>query len=98
MKLLSKDRYKIFHKIGEGGTGVVYKAKDLYLARTVAIKKIRTRLIPHKDNDEMLSEGVKNAARLKHPNIVTIYDFGEIVEGFLTLPLSNSLGSIFIED
>lgn len=73
-------RYEIERKIGSGGMAIVYKAFDPHLSRSVAIKLIR------KDNFtlgqfKLLSERFKREARalarLNHPNIVQIYDFGE---------------------
>lgn len=70
-------KYEILGTIGQGGMGVVYKARDPLIDRVVAIKTIRTDAA---ENDrELLSRlamEAKTAGRLQHPNIVTIYDFG----------------------
>lgn len=70
-------KYEILSVLGEGGMGVVYKARDPLLDRTVAVKTIRF------SSDEVRSEllarlmtEAKSAARLQHPNIVTVFELG----------------------
>lgn len=69
--------YQLIEQIGQGGMGVVYRAKQTSLGRTVAIKIIR----PDKNNQkEVLRRFRKEAesiARLDHPNIVKIFQYGE---------------------
>jgi serine/threonine protein kinase/formylglycine-generating enzyme required for sulfatase activity len=71
------DRYSVIEKIGAGGMGTVYKAKDSKLDRVVAIKKMLM-LLP--DNDQATKRFITEAtsiAHLNHPNIVQVYDRGE---------------------
>jgi eukaryotic-like serine/threonine-protein kinase len=72
-------RYEIVGELGRGAMGVVYKAKDPTIGRTVALKTMR--LDVHGLDSEDLLRRFKNEARaaglLNHPNIVTIYDAGE---------------------
>lgn len=69
--------YEIASKIGEGGMGVVYKARQPRLGRHVAIKL----LLPQGRFDPSLAARFEQEARLiaslRHPNIVTVIDFGE---------------------
>ncbi len=71
-------RYKILSIIGQGAMGVVYKAVDPMIDRTVAIKTVNLSL----NKDELAEyelrfrQEIKAAGRLNHPNIVTIYDVG----------------------
>ena len=79
MALQKIGRYEITAELGKGAMGVVYKATDPNIGRTVAIKT--TRLDTHGLETADLLRRFKNEARsagaLSHPNIVTIYDAGE---------------------
>ncbi|MGO9442444.1 MAG: protein kinase domain-containing protein [Terriglobales bacterium] len=79
MSLQKIGRYDITGELGKGAMGVVYKATDPNIGRTVAIKT--TRLDAHGLDTEDLLRRFRNEARaagtLNHPNIVTIYDAGE---------------------
>lgn len=74
-------RYRLVRVLGRGAMGVVYEALDERLGRTVAIKTV---LRSHLDNESTAQDyaarfvrEAQAAARLSHPNIVTVYDFGE---------------------
>lgn len=69
--------YKIIDQIGQGGMGVVYKAKDLNLERTVAIKFLPAHLASSEENKKRFLLEAKAAASLNHPNIMSIYEIGE---------------------
>jgi serine/threonine protein kinase len=74
------DRYQIQEVIGEGGMAVVYKAYDTRLEREVAIKVIRTDQFGPAVLDRILKRFEREAkalARLSHPNIVKVHDYGE---------------------
>lgn len=79
MELKNLGRYEILSPIGKGAMGVVYRAVDPMLQRTVAVKTINLFL----DDDELAEyearffQEAKAAGRLNHPNIVTIYDAGK---------------------
>jgi serine/threonine protein kinase/Flp pilus assembly protein TadD len=68
--------YRVVAKIGEGGMGVVYKAEDTRLERTVALKFLPPHSIDQRHKKRFLEEA-RNAARLHHPNICPIYDVDE---------------------
>ena len=73
-------RYHILEQLGRGGMAVVYKAYDTRLERDVAIKFIRTEAIAPEMLKQMLKRferEAKSLARMKHPYILNIYDFGE---------------------
>ena len=72
------DRYEVKSFIGSGGYGSVYKGFDTKLRRSVAIKLLKRRPIdPNGNNQRFLQEG-QILAKLNHPNIVQIYDVGEV--------------------
>ncbi len=71
--------YQLLAEIGRGGMGVVYKARQIKLERTVALKMIRTTSgsSPSPDALERFHREARAVARLKHPNIVPIHTWGE---------------------
>ncbi len=72
-------RYEIISEIGQGAMGVVYKATDPLIDRTVAIKTINLGLAQEEkeEYEGRFYQEAKAAGRLSHPNIVTIYDVGK---------------------
>jgi len=70
------DRYHLEERLGSGGTAVVYRAHDLTLERTVAIKILRKDYSKDTEFRDRFHQEAKAAANLSHPNIVTIHDFG----------------------
>ncbi len=70
-------RFKLVRELGRGGFGLVYEAVDGDLSRTVALKVVKpgTRLATR--SDQWLMREAEAVARLNHPNIVTLHDFGK---------------------
>ncbi len=78
--LVIEGRYRVVHKIAEGGMATVYQAVDERLDRTVAIKIMHTQLAqgPHRDQFvERFRREAKSAAAIANPHIVQVYDTGE---------------------
>ena len=70
------DRYRLEHKLGEGGMATVYLARDLKHERNVALKVLRPELAAVIGGERFLNE-IKVTANLQHPNILALYDSGE---------------------
>ena len=79
MRLERLGRYEIIEELGRGAMGVVYKARDPLIDRTVAIKTVALDLSPEESEAFMhrFYSEAKAAGRLNHSNIVTIHDVGE---------------------
>ena len=81
------DRFEILSRIGEGGTGVVYKAKQITVDRTVAIKVLGAHVSSDPQWVKRFHNEARAAARLDHPNTVRMIDFGETKEGLLFIAM-----------
>jgi putative ABC transport system permease protein len=70
------ERYLLEREIGQGGMGTVYLARDVRLARSVALKVVSSEAVSGIGADRFLKE-IRFAARLQHPNILPVHDAGE---------------------
>ncbi len=77
--------YQIIHKIGEGGMGSVYLAKHTQLDRKAAIKALHPNLVNNLQIRERFKNEASTMAHLKHPNIVSLYDYMESPQGLFLI-------------
>ena len=72
--------YEVIEKIGEGGMGAVYKARDIRLGRSVALKMLPGEWVANSERKRRFALEAKAASALNHPNIITIYDI-DVADG-----------------
>ena len=70
------DRYRLDEPIATGGMGEVWRATDVVLGRTVAVKVLRTALLADPGFDARFRAEARTMAALRHPGVVNIYDYG----------------------
>jgi eukaryotic-like serine/threonine-protein kinase len=99
LETLQNGRYRILRTLGSGSMGEVYLVEDRRINRQVAIKVIRIEADPYPDSDtgkdlvRLFEREAKAIARLNHPNILPLFDFGEeVVNGtpltYMVMPYS----------
>lgn len=85
-------QYLIEKKLGVGGMGAVYLAQQTTVSRPAVIKVLRSQLGGSADGIERFAVEAKAASSLNHPNIVTIYNYGEMPDGTLFLAMEYIAG------
>lgn len=88
MKIRTISHFRILEQIGSGGMGVVYKALDLRLERTVAVKLLPPGLADDEERRKLLQHEAQLAAQLDHPHICGIYEMDRTEDGglFVAMP------------
>lgn len=87
--ILAGTPYRISRTIGEGASGVVYEAEHLELGRRVALKVLAPEHASAKDSIDRFRREARSIAKLSHPNLCLLYDFGKSLDGrvFLAMEL-----------
>jgi serine/threonine-protein kinase len=81
------EKFRLTACIGIGGSGAVYKADQIALGRTVAVKLLNEELSSDSKMIRRFREEATNASRLNHPNCVSIIDYGQSTDGLLYLAM-----------
>src|SRR5512134_1927239 len=74
--MLLNNRYQLLERLGSGGMSDVFRARDLMLERSVAIKVLHEHYSQDESFQQRFRQEARAAANLSHPNIVTVHDFG----------------------
>jgi len=80
-------RYRVLAKLGEGGMGAVFRAEQISLKRTVAVKLLRPDVSANHMLLRRFNAEAEAVAKLNHPNTVNIYDFGQDTDGTLFIAM-----------
>src|SRR6202042_2343450 len=75
--------YEVVRLLGRGGMGAVYQARQIELDRLVAIKLLPLEISVDKDFADRFRREARAMAKLNHPNIIAVFDFGTTPEGHL---------------
>jgi serine/threonine-protein kinase len=81
------ERYHVLKKLGEGGMGQVYLAEHVKMGRKSALKVMHPGMVKDVDAISRFNREASNAARISHPNVAAIYDFGESTDGVIYLAM-----------
>ncbi len=85
-------KYRLDRLIGRGGMGAVYEARDLRLGREVAVKVMLAGAFGHEGSLRRFRREAQAVARLNHPNVVALHDFGELEGGGAYLVMERVAG------
>ena len=91
------DRYHIEKKLGEGGMGTVYLAEHVKMGRKSAIKVMAPAMASDPEAIARFNREAANAARINHPHVCGIYDFGETADGLIYLAMEYVEGEVLSE-
>jgi len=75
------NKYRVEQLLGRGGMGAVYRARDMRLDRLVALKVVRAELLGDPEARRRFRREAQIVARLQHPSIVSVFDYGTFVDG-----------------
>ena len=83
-------RYRLIELLGQGGMATIYRATDTGLGRDVALKLLRPEYLRDPDFSSRFRQEAQAAASLSHPNVVTVFDYGEDPVAVRSSPWSSS--------
>ena len=87
-------RFQIISVLGQGGVGVVYKAKQTHMNKLVAIKTLMASVVSADEASfKRFEQEAQAASSLSHPNIISIFDFGKSVDGLAYLVMEYLSGT-----
>jgi tRNA A-37 threonylcarbamoyl transferase component Bud32 len=72
------DKYELLEKVGQGGMAIVYRGRDTTLRREVAVKVLHRHLADHKEARDRFEREAQAVAKLRHENILEIFDFSGV--------------------
>jgi eukaryotic-like serine/threonine-protein kinase len=81
------DRYEIQARIGEGGMGVVYRARQTSIDRVIALKMLNQQMAEDQQWVQRFYNEAKACSRLQHPNTIRMFDFGQTRDGRLFMTM-----------
>src|SRR5688572_9467659 len=81
------DRFEVIERIGEGGMGVVYRARQISVDRPVAIKVLNAQVAGDPTWVQRFINEAKACSKLQHPNTIRLIDFGQSKEGLLYIAM-----------
>lgn len=81
------NRYEIQQRIGEGGMGVVYKARQISIDRVIAVKLLNQQMASDPTWVQRFYNEAKACSRLQHPNTIRMFDFGQTSDGRLFMTM-----------
>jgi serine/threonine protein kinase len=90
-------RYRILRKLGEGAMGAVYLGEHLKIGRKDAIKVLRGGLANDPESIARFRRGARNLSAIHHPNVCTLYDYGETEDGSPFLALEFVTGETLLD-
>src|SRR5262245_57323387 len=80
-------KFELLAELGKGAMGMVYRARDPVLDRQVALKTVTPALLSQPESRARFQREARAAAKLNHPNIVTVYELGEAQDGTLFIAM-----------
>lgn len=72
------DHFTLIDKLGQGGMGAVFRARDEYLQREVALKVLRKDISASSEEQKKLSEEARRTASINHPHVIKVFSFGSV--------------------